>query len=400
MSKAFKTILIISIIVFGGSFLLINSAQAGVIQFVNKQIFVDFNGLPFNLNNFAPGMSDVKSIIIKNNENFDINVYFGAKKTSGDDVLANLADVLTITIGDKSNHLSDLFNNNIALTPINSGKSQNYNIALSFDEDAGNEYQGKTINFDFIITAEQIGKGNGEIPPVVIPGGGGGRALLTIQEGSVRIPEIGETSVTITWLTPYSSTSQVIYAAAGETYSFDLTKTNYGYPHAVPVPEDSTKVTFHSVTITGLTPGTTYYYRCVSYGSLAISREYSFTTKGVAGEAVEEKEEEGPVVPPEEEAERPEVAGEVVEEAPAEEEFQPEIILPGEKEEPVTKKVISRITAFPGDLASMLVANLGMAWEEISQSTLKTLGVVFLLAVLVGILGKEVWIQIRKKRRK
>lgn len=400
MSKAFKTILIISIIVFGGSFLLINSAQAGVIQFVNKQIFVDFNGLPFNLNNFAPGMSDVKSITIENNENFDINVYFGAKKTSGDDVLPDVADVLTITIGDKSNHLSDLFNNNIALTPVNSGIPQNYNIALSFDEDAGNEYQGKTINFDFIITAEQIGKGNGEIPPVVIPGGGGGRVLLTIQEGSVRIPEIGETSVTITWLTSYSSTSQVIYAAAGETYSFDLTKTNYGYPHAVPVPEDSTKVTFHSVTITGLTPGTTYYYRCVSYGSLAISREYSFTTKGVAGEAVEEKEEEGPVVPPEEEAERPEVAGEVVEEAPAEEEFQPEIILPGEKEEPVSKKVISRIIAFPGDLASMLVANLGMAWEEISQSTLKTVGVVFLLAVLVGILGKEVWIQIRKKRRK
>jgi len=350
MSKALKTILIISIIVFGGSFLLINSAQA--IQFGNKQIFVDFNGLPFNLNNFAPGMSDVKSITIENNENFDINVYFGTKKTSGDDVLA---DVLTITIGDKSNHLSDLFNNDIALTPVNSGKSQNYNIALSFDEDAGNEYQAKTINFDFIITAEQIGKGNGEIPPVVIPGGGGGRILLTIQEGSVRIPEIGETSVIITWLTSYSSTSQVIYAAAGETYSFDLTKTNYGYPHAVPIPEDSTKVTFHSVTITGLTPGTTYYYRCVSHGSLAISREYSFTTKGVAGEAVEEKEEEKM-----EEIEKPleEVKEELEEKIPPEEEIKEE--MPKEEKRPLgeifaTEGLLAAIGAIPFNLKVILI---------------------------------------------
>ncbi|MFH1990531.1 MAG: dockerin type I domain-containing protein [Patescibacteria group bacterium] len=171
MKKLIKTILIISVIVFGAGFLLINSAQAGVIQFGAKNIFVDFDDLPFNLSNWAPGDSAQKTIIINNNENFDINLYFKAKKTLGDDILA---DVLTITINGQSNHLSYLFDNNMTLGSVSSGKSRNYNIAISFDEDASNKYQGKTINFDFIITAEQIGKNNEEILSVIIPGGGGG----------------------------------------------------------------------------------------------------------------------------------------------------------------------------------------------------------------------------------
>ena len=186
-----KIILIISAIVFGIGFLLTNSAQAGVIQFGNKNIFVDFDGLPFDLSNWAPGMSSSpKTITITNNEDFDINLYFKAKKTSGDDILA---DVLTITIDNKSNHLSDLFNNNIALNSVNSGKSQKYNIVISFDQEAGNECQGKTINFDFIITAEEIGKGGEEIPPVIIPGGG---TTYIPPTPTTPITETGEVTAT------------------------------------------------------------------------------------------------------------------------------------------------------------------------------------------------------------
>jgi protein-S-isoprenylcysteine O-methyltransferase Ste14 len=168
MDKTFKTILIISIIVFGVGFFFTNSVQAvqQAVQFEGKNIYVDFDGLPFVMKNWAPGDSEQKTITIKNDENFDINIYFKAKKTLGDDILA---DVLTITIDNKSNHLSDLLNNNIVLTPVNSKESQNYNVAISFDEDAGNKYQDKTINFDFIIVAEQIG---GKKEEVIIPGGG------------------------------------------------------------------------------------------------------------------------------------------------------------------------------------------------------------------------------------
>ncbi|GAI30659.1 unnamed protein product, partial [marine sediment metagenome] len=58
------------------------------------------------------------------------------------------------------------FDNNITLGSVNSGESQDYQLNMSFDKEAGNEYQNKTIDFDFVITAE-------EIPPVIIPGGRG-----------------------------------------------------------------------------------------------------------------------------------------------------------------------------------------------------------------------------------
>ena len=188
MKKDFKKItLLILLVLFGVSFLFTNSTQAdNKIQFGTKDIFVDFNGLPFEMTNWAPGDSEQKTIIIENNENFDINVYFAA--TTTDDNI--LADVLTVTIGDKSEHLSDLFNNNISLGSVNSGEVQDYNIIIKFDEDAGDEYQKQFINFDFIITVEEIGDSEPIIPSVPIPGGRGGgySTTTTIPSTTTTIP--------------------------------------------------------------------------------------------------------------------------------------------------------------------------------------------------------------------
>jgi len=164
-----KITLLTLLALFGAGFLFVNSVQAGIVKFGDKNIFADFNGLPFNLSNWVPGTSTpLKTISITNDENFDINVYFAAT-TSNDNILA---DVLTVTIGDKSEHLSDLFNSNIFLGSVNSGKFQDYNIIIKFDENAGDKYQNQFINFDFIITVKEIGGGNGGILPVIIPGGG------------------------------------------------------------------------------------------------------------------------------------------------------------------------------------------------------------------------------------
>jgi len=305
MRKLTKTILIISIAVFGAGFLLINSVQAGVIQFGDKNIFVNFNELPFNLDNFAPGVSTQKTITITNNEDFDIDVFLKASRNEpfpqGGE--ADLADVLTLTVGEQSKHISELFNESMEISSINSGEPQDYQLNISFDEDAGNEYQNKTINFDFIITAEQIGKGNGEIPQVVIPGGGGGGGglplgLMIFNEAD---KDTSTTSVTITWQTNYFSTSQVIYGAASEAHTLDLSDNTgnppkYGYEHTTPEYDTGpNKVTYHTVVITGLTPATTYYYRCVSHGSLAVSSGHTFTTKGIAGEETYTKENKGNV---------------------------------------------------------------------------------------------------------
>lgn len=85
---------------------------------------------------------------------------------------------------------------------------------------------------------------------------------------------VGTTSTTITWTTDDPSTSRVVYDTVSHTLG---TAPNYGYANSTI--EDSTKVTSHAVGITGLTSGTTYYYRTISHGSPeAVSAENSFKT--------------------------------------------------------------------------------------------------------------------------
>ena len=278
MPKKYYIILILA--VYFGFLCLAQPAEAGVVWFSGKDISVDFNDLPFQMNNWAPGMSDTKTITIQNSENFNTNVYFKAKKTSGgDDILGN---ALTITIGNQSKHLSDLFSNNLSLDSINAGQSKSYNITINFDQDAGNEYQNRTINFDFIITVEEIG-GNGG-GSITIPGGGGGGGLppgLTIRgERELLIDCCGpKPSVTISWNTNYKATSQVIYSTLPNQFDLSEGPNYYGYDYYVEGDDKgSDKYLNHDVTLTGLTEGVTYYYRCISHASPAtIGKEHSFT---------------------------------------------------------------------------------------------------------------------------
>lgn len=166
----------------------------------------------------------------------------------------------------------------------------------------------------------------------ISPGAGGGTGGylppgLTIPKESIKTT-ITETSVTIEWTTSYPATSQVIYAKEGESRTLCLTQTEgcaigtppkYGYAHTTPEYNTSPKVTPHSVTITGLTTGTKYYYRVVSHASLAISQEFSFNTLGLKEETSEKTKEEkiafsqpkeGPVGGEEVGSEEKELAGE------------------------------------------------------------------------------------------
>ena len=87
---------------------------------------------------------------------------------------------------------------------------------------------------------------------------------------NVASSNITTNSVTITWATDKPSTSQVAY---GTTIS-------YGPPTSL----DSNQVTSHSVTIIGLTAGTTYNYQAISSitGFIARSSNYTFKTTGTS----------------------------------------------------------------------------------------------------------------------
>ncbi len=96
---------------------------------------------------------------------------------------------------------------------------------------------------------------------VVAPG-------ASVAISNVASSNITNTSAIITWTTDKPSTSQVTYGIT----------TTYGSS----TPLNSSRVISHSVTITGLSPGTTYNYQAISSitGFTARSSNYTFKTTG------------------------------------------------------------------------------------------------------------------------
>lgn len=85
-------------------------------------------------------------------------------------------------------------------------------------------------------------------------------------------------SITVNWTTNNPSTSRVIYDIV--THESLGSAPNYGYAFSTVESDTSPKVTSHTVILSNLTPGTTYYYRTVSKGSPeAVGGEKSFTTQ-------------------------------------------------------------------------------------------------------------------------
>jgi hypothetical protein len=84
---------------------------------------------------------------------------------------------------------------------------------------------------------------------------------------SVLVSSVTTSSSTIAWATAAASDSQIVYGLT----------TAYGMATAV----DSRLLTNHSMTLTGLTPATTYHYRVLSRdtnGNVSVSSDLTFTT--------------------------------------------------------------------------------------------------------------------------
>ena len=94
---------------------------------------------------------------------------------------------------------------------------------------------------------------------------------------------VGETTTTITWTTDDPATSRVIYDTVSHdpaNKTLDIPFDKYGYANTTDEFDTLTnKTTTHSVSLIGLSSGTTYYYRTVSHGSPeAVSGEQIFIT--------------------------------------------------------------------------------------------------------------------------
>lgn len=81
---------------------------------------------------------------------------------------------------------------------------------------------------------------------------------------NVRATNITQTSVTILWDTNIPATSRVIYDTTSRPDISGQTAPNFGYSFSTDTFNSDTKVTSHSVNITGLSPSTRYYFRVIS----------------------------------------------------------------------------------------------------------------------------------------
>lgn len=167
----------------------------------------------------------------------------------------------------------------IALSSSDTGGSGISSIYYTLDGSTPNStktaYTGP-INIDNDLVLKAIAYDNAGNTSAVLSAAYGIPPIITEEASS----EVGLTVVTITWITNHDSTSRVVYGTipvSNATVATFSDGSNYGYTNSTV--EDPTKVTTHSVGLTGLVAGTTYYYRTISHGSPeATSDENSFTT--------------------------------------------------------------------------------------------------------------------------
>jgi uncharacterized protein YegL len=114
-------------------------------------------------------------------------------------------------------------------------------------------------------------------------GGGGGTVILSgLDIFNENIPSVGTNDAVITWQTNLFADSQIVYSLASQSSTFDWNSVpNYGYAKATA--KDGTQVTFHTLTLTGLAPATTYNLKAISFAGSEkdVSIDLSFTTLGM-----------------------------------------------------------------------------------------------------------------------
>jgi|GEM_PF-5300297 len=104
------------------------------------------------------------------------------------------------------------------------------------------------------------------------------RVSELVPVSSEQSTNVTSNSITITWTTAAPGTSRVVYDTVSHP-TLTATSTNYGYANSTS--EDLASTTAHSVTVSGLSAGTTYYFRSITRGSPeAVGAEISAATAG------------------------------------------------------------------------------------------------------------------------
>lgn len=299
-----------AIAIFGAGVLFVDFAQAQssdnlVVKYWSEtqSSWLPLQGPIFDETNFLPGQSVIRLIKVTNTNNSAQSQRIATEAINYPNPIpaGDLSRALMLVIkegaidlyggssltGPKT--LFDFYQDSknyqeISLSDLANGATTQYDFVISFPPEEENQWQGATTTFDILVGFQQGETGVLPPSPPASSGGGGLPPGLTIPEESVVITTTTQISATITWTTSYQSTSQVIYATEFGNHTLDLSDTSnappeYGYEFTTPEYDTTLKVISHVVVVSSLTSGTKYYFRPVSHGSLAIAKEYSFTTQ-------------------------------------------------------------------------------------------------------------------------
>src|SRR3989344_517017 len=270
-------------------------------------LIVEFQATPlFNEANFLPGSEVGRWAKVKNNTGESKNIIVEAINDIDPDGLASVFEIGIYEGGIQrygTTTLAAFFAaGEVSLSNLaGAGAQTQYDFLVRFVPTANNPYQEKSVGFDILIgfkgdegsggsddegtftTTPPSGGGGGDGGGGGGGGGNGPPSGLVISDGGDVV--VGETTATISWLTSFLSTSRVIYGITPGVFNFS-SPPNYGYLFSTDesnTPVQPNGVTFHTVVLAGLVPGTTYYYRVISHASPdTISFERSVTTRGKA----------------------------------------------------------------------------------------------------------------------
>lgn len=147
------------------------------------------------------------------------------------------------------------------------------NGIYSYGWDFGNNQQGSGRVFDqvysvvgdyvvTVVAADTAGNtASANLAVHVVAGTNPNPTTLTIS--NVRVTDVTSNSAVVRWETNIPASSRVIYDTV--SHASLGTAPNYGYANSTTVADTAPNgVTTHAVTVSGLAPATTYYFRAIS----------------------------------------------------------------------------------------------------------------------------------------
>lgn len=184
-------------------------------------------------------------------------------------VLAQAQTAMTTTIVTPVANATVNVGQTVAFTAQASGGNGIYNYGWDFGN--GQQASGRVFdqvyntagNYVVTLVASDTAGNSASANTTVHVVNNGTPAALAIT--NVRVTDITSNSVVVRWETNLPASSRVIYDTVSHASITGMAAPNYGYANSTTVADVAPNgVTTHAVTISGLAPATTYYFRAIS----------------------------------------------------------------------------------------------------------------------------------------